>query len=64
MEPTIEQLRTFYRFVRQAVLVSSYVAFVELSEDRNLYVYLDRYDSPLESWIFRITPSGEVTSDG
>jgi hypothetical protein len=63
MEPTTEQLRAFYRFVRQAVLFSSYVAFVELGEDRNLYVYLGRYDSPLESSIFRITPGGEVTSD-
>jgi hypothetical protein len=39
VEPTIDQLRTFYRVVRQAVLLSSYIAFTELTEDRNLSVY-------------------------
>jgi hypothetical protein len=63
MEPTIEQLKTFYRVVRQAVILSSYIAFVELLEDSNLYVYLGRYDSPQASSILHITPSGEVSND-
>jgi hypothetical protein len=58
MEPTIEQLRTFYQIVRQAVLLSSYISFVELPQDANLYVYTKRYDSPLSSLIVLITPDG------
>lgn len=63
MEPSIEQLKTFYRVVRQAVLLSSYISFVELSGDRRLYVYLGRYDSPLDSSILCITSNGEVNND-
>lgn len=58
MEPTIEQLRTFYRLVRQAVLMSSYIAFVELGEDRNLYLHVGRYD-PETVFFITINPSGE-----
>jgi hypothetical protein len=36
MEPTIEQLKTFYRVVRQSVILSSYIAFVEILDDSNL----------------------------
>jgi hypothetical protein len=63
MEPTIKQLKTFYRVVRQAVVLSSYIAFVELSENGNLYVYMGRYDSPLDSSILGITPNGEVNNN-
>jgi hypothetical protein len=63
MEPTIEQLKALYRLIRQAVMLSSYISFVELSEDRSLYVYLGRYDSPLDSSILCITPNGEVSND-
>jgi hypothetical protein len=63
MEPTVEQLQTFYRVVRQAVILSSYIAFVELSEDRNLYVYMGRYENPQASSILGIAPNGEVIND-
>jgi hypothetical protein len=63
MEPTIEQLRTFYRVVRQAVLLSSYIEFAELAEDGNLYVYVGRYDRPSVRTIVYITPGGEVNHD-
>jgi hypothetical protein len=59
MEPTIEQLRTFYQIVRQAVLLSSYISFVELAQDQNLYVYTKRYDAPLSSLIILVTPNGQ-----
>jgi hypothetical protein len=62
MEPTVEQLRTFYRITRRAVVLSSYISFVELAEDKNLYVYTGRYDNP-SSLIFCITPNGEVPND-
>jgi hypothetical protein len=58
MDPTNEQLRTFYRLVRQAVLMSSYIAFVELGEDRNLYLHVGRYD-PGTIFVITINPSGE-----
>jgi hypothetical protein len=56
-------LKALYRLIRQAVMLSSYISFVELSEDRSLYVYLGRYDSPLDSSILCITPNGEVSND-
>jgi hypothetical protein len=59
MEPTIEQLRAFYQIVRQAVLLSSYISFVELAQDRNLYIYTKRYDAPLSLLIILITPNGQ-----
>lgn len=59
MEPTVPQLRSFYRVVRQAVLLSSYVAFVELAEDQRLFVYMGRYDMQNVLTVF-ITPEGEV----
>jgi len=62
MEPTFEQLRTFYRVVRQAVLLSSYIAFVELAEDGNLYVHVGRYDRPLVRSTLYISPDGEVNN--
>lgn len=62
MEPTPEQLRTFYRVVRQAVLFSSYIAFVELGEDGNLYIHIGRYESQ-EISIYCITVTGGITSD-
>lgn len=60
MEPTFEQLRTFYRVVRQVVLLSSYVVFVELAEDGNLYVHVGRYDHPLVRSVVCISPDGRV----
>jgi hypothetical protein len=59
MEPTIEQLRTFYQIVRQAVLLSSYISFVELAQDSNLYIYTKRYDEPLSSLIILVNPNGQ-----
>jgi hypothetical protein len=59
MEPTNEQLRTFYGVVRQAVMLSSYVAFVELAQNGNLYVYIGRYDSPPPLIVY-VTPAGEA----
>ncbi|PZD74949.1 hypothetical protein C1752_00874 [Acaryochloris thomasi RCC1774] len=61
-DPTIDQLRSFYRVVRQAVLLSSYIAFTELTEDGNLFVYIGRYDEAESSIIVSITPNGEVNS--
>jgi hypothetical protein len=58
MEPTTEQLRTFYWVVRQSVLMSSYIVFVELGEDHNLYVRVGRYE-PESVFLVYITPSGE-----
>jgi hypothetical protein len=58
MEPTIEQLKTFYRVVRQAVVLSSYIAFVELSEDSNLYVHIGRYDNPQTRFMVYVNPEG------
>jgi hypothetical protein len=62
MEPTTEQLRAFYQFVRRAVLLSSFIAFVELGEDKNLYVHVGRYESQA-TFLFCITPTGEVEND-
>jgi hypothetical protein len=63
VEPTVDQLRTFYRVVRQAVLLSSYIAFTELTEDGNLFVYIRRYDEPESNIILFITPDGEVNNE-
>jgi hypothetical protein len=56
MDPTSEQLLTFYRIVRRVVLLSSFVSFVELAPDNNLYVYIGRYDA-LESSVICILPN-------
>jgi hypothetical protein len=61
MEPTTEQLRTFFEVVRQAVQFSSYVSYVELPPDGSLYVYTKRYDEPLSSIVIRITPNGQFS---
>lgn len=58
MEPTSEQLLAFYRIVRRVVLLSSFIAFVELAPDKNLYVYIGRYDA-LESSVICIVPNGD-----
>ncbi len=62
MEPTLEQLKTFYRVVRQAVILSSYIAFIELSDDGNLYVHIGRYDNPQTRLIVYVTPDGRSSS--
>lgn len=59
MEPTIEQLRTFYKVIRRSVLLSLYVYFVELPEDGNLYLYMGRENDSSISVIVSITPAGE-----
>lgn len=59
MEPTVEQLRTFYQVVRQAVLLSSYISFVELAQDLNLYIYTKRYNAPQASLVILVTPEGQ-----
>jgi hypothetical protein len=38
--------------------MSSYIAFVELGEDRNLYLHIGRYD-PETTFFITISPSGE-----
>jgi hypothetical protein len=58
MEPTIEQLKMFYRVVRQSVILSSYIAFVEILDDSNSYVHMGRYDNSLTRFIVYITPEG------
>jgi hypothetical protein len=58
MDPTSEQLFAFYRIVRRAVLLSSFISFVELTPDKNLYVYVSRYDV-LENFVICILPNGD-----
>jgi hypothetical protein len=58
MEPTGEQLLAFYRIARRVVLLSSSISFVELAPDKNLYIYVGRYDA-LESSIICILPNGD-----
>jgi hypothetical protein len=59
MEPTIEQLRTFYRTTRESVrLFSRFIAFVELGEDQNLYIHIGHYDTQ-EVFVITVIPSGE-----
>ncbi len=62
MEQTIDQLKTFYRVIRQAVMLSSYIAFVELSEDRNLYVHVGRYDNFQTRFVVFISPNGRSSN--
>lgn len=63
MEPTGEQLITFYRLVRRSVLLSSYIAFVEMGEDEKLYVYVGRYDNPTVRILFSIRPDGHLDNE-
>jgi len=58
MDPTDEQLLAFYRIARRAVLLSSFISFVELAPDNNLYVYVGRYDA-LQSSVICILPNGD-----
>ncbi len=58
MDPTDEQLLAFYRIARRAVLLSSFISFLELALDNNLYVYVGRYDA-LESSVICILPNGD-----
>lgn len=58
MDPTGEQLLAFYRIVRRVVVLSSFIAFVELAPDKNLYVYIGRYEV-LESSVICIFPNGD-----
>jgi hypothetical protein len=58
MEPTGEQLLVFYRIARRVVLLSSFISFIELAPDKNLYIYVGRYDA-LESSIICILPNGD-----
>ncbi len=58
MDPTHEQLLAFYRLTRRVVLLSSFVAFVELAPDENLYIYVGRYGA-LESSVICILPNGD-----
>lgn len=58
MDPTSEQLLAFYRIVRRAVLLSSFISFVELAPDKNLYVYIGRYNT-LENSLICILPNGD-----
>jgi hypothetical protein len=58
-DPTNEQLLTFYRIVRRVVMLSSFIAFVELAPDNNLYVYMCRHYDALSSSVIRIFPNGD-----
>jgi hypothetical protein len=58
MDPTGEQLLAFYRIVRRVVLLSSFIAFVKLTPDKNLYVYVGRHDA-LESSVICILSNGD-----
>jgi hypothetical protein len=58
MNPTGEQLLAFFRITRRAVLLSSFISFVELAPDKNLYVYVGRYDVA-ESSVICILPNGD-----
>lgn len=60
---TPEQLRAFYGVVRQCVLLSSVVEFVELGEDGNLYVSIGRRDDREYRLVARIDPVGETNYD-
>jgi hypothetical protein len=59
-EPTLEQLKAFYRVIYQLVRLSTVIVFVELPEDKSLYVYTGRDDNPLSRSILFITPDGET----
>ncbi|MEN9221438.1 MAG: hypothetical protein Q6M04_03270 [Thermostichus sp. BF3_bins_97] len=62
-DPTPAQLIEFYRSTRRDVLLSWFVAFVEIGEDNNLYVTTKRYDDPSSLILVVITPEGEVSYD-
>jgi hypothetical protein len=58
MEWTGEQLLAFYRIARRIALLSSFISLMELSPDKNLYVYVGRYDV-LENSIIHILSDGD-----
>ncbi|AFY61167.1 hypothetical protein [Synechococcus sp. PCC 6312] len=60
-EPTLEQLKAFYRVVYQLVRLSTVIIFVELPEDKSLYVYTGRDDNPLSRSILSINPEGNIS---
>jgi hypothetical protein len=60
IDPSQEQLLEFYRVARRVVLLSSYIAFVELGSDRTLYIHISRYESPESRILIKINPDGEV----
>jgi hypothetical protein len=59
--PTAEQLSSFYRVVREGVLLSNVVEFVELGEDGKLYVSFGRCEDRGYRVIARIAPKGETS---
>ncbi len=61
-DPTSAQLVKFYQVVRQAVLMSSYLAFVEMGSDGDLYVYFGRYDNPTSRMLLTVNPEGELST--
>jgi hypothetical protein len=65
MEPTTEQLRTFYRVVREAVVMSALINYVELGENGLLVVYVGKYDNQGQytGFYVSITPTGEFTDE-
>jgi len=58
MSPTPSQLSSFYLLVREIVLLSLVVTFVELAMDSNVYVYASRQES-VDILVFRIATNGE-----
>jgi hypothetical protein len=65
MEPTTEQLRTFYRVAREAVVMSAFINYVELGGSGLLVVYIGKYDDQRRytGFYVSITPTGEFTDE-
>lgn len=65
MEPTIEQLRTFYQVVYDTVRMSCFITFVELGENGLLVTYIGKFDDSgsYTGFYVSITPTGEYADE-
>jgi hypothetical protein len=65
MEPTIEQLQAFYRFVWRSVRKSLFISYVEFGENRHLIVYAGKYDDEnrYTGFYISIKPTGEFNDE-
>jgi hypothetical protein len=65
MEPTIEQLHTFYRVVYDTVRMSCFTTFVELGENGLLVAYIGKFDDSgrYKGFYVSITPTGEYADE-
>lgn len=59
--PTTGQLHSLYRVVREGVLLSNVVEFVEMGEDATLYVSFGRCEDRQYRVVARIAPTGEIS---